>query len=488
MKNELTKTTLIYSNFESSLANGATFNTGVLDFASANRLRFCLRSDTVGLTYTFQTRADVAQPWTAPFDFVSNTIIELFSIVPNQRYYLITVTNNTGGPVTNVSMEVYQTFGSSDGATVAPLDVQPIAQTQGIFTQSVIRGLDRKGQFRSVIINEGGGLLAGDFGLEVARGFIPSYTSNTKFGRNPQINTNSTPEDLWNGSTLYSGFNSINNQNAQVFSGSASDTGALRTSGTVTASTSTTLTNSSATFITNGVAIGDVILNDSNGTHGFVTSINSQTQLTVFRWVDGISNVPKPEIGDTYRIAYATGTGAGVIRLVNALNSNYEKQIPKYVIMNGTSIVTVLGDFYRLSTARVIKSGSNQRNAGVITIRQAVTTANVFIQMPTLGATTIGVDTVPKGIQRVIKRLFFQISRANGSAGSATVSLNVREPGGNTFNSIRVFEPTTSVSIAKALVGGIVLQEGTDMKWTVDSVSDNGTVAVGEFEFYDIIV
>jgi hypothetical protein len=33
-------------------------------------------------------------------------------------------------------------------------------------------------------------------------------------------------------------------------------------------------------------------------------------------------------------------------------------------------------------------------------------------------------------------------------------------------------------------VGGVILKEGTDVKFTIEDVSDNGTVAEGSIEFF----
>ena len=132
----------------------------------------------------------------------------------------------------------------------------------------------------------------------------------------------------------------------------------------------------------------------------------------------------------------------------------------------------------------MILAGSAGANVGTIRIRQRTTTANIFAQMPAgKGQTTIASYTVPINKVAILKRIRCTITRANGSAGSATIELKVREPFG-AWRSIRVFELQTGATTEFVSEGGIVLQEGTDIKYTISSVSDNNTVAEGAFEFY----
>lgn len=187
--------------------------------------------------------------------------------------------------------------------------------------------------------------------------------------------------------------------------------------------------------------------------------------------------------GENYRIATSTGTGSAVFRIDQILNSNYESQTSKYVILNGTSVVIVNVDAMRCSRAKSIMSGSLGTSSGVVTIRQQVDTANIFAVVPTTGQTAIAAYTIPSGKIGVIKRLDASITRANGSAGSANINFNIREPYGS-WRAIRILDLQTGGDKDKDLVGGMVLTEGYDMKLTIESVSDNDTIASGEFEMF----
>lgn len=63
--------------------------------------------------------------------------------------------------------------------------------------------------------------------IAVASGLFQGYEVINKFGRNPSIDTNSVPEDVWNGGGVYTGFPTTGAEEFEVLSTSASDTGVL---------------------------------------------------------------------------------------------------------------------------------------------------------------------------------------------------------------------------------------------------------------------
>jgi hypothetical protein len=70
-----------------------------------------------------------------------------------------------------------------------------------------------------------------DYNIQLALGNIPNAYSVEKFGRNLDIDTGTVPEDVWNGSQLYTGFQVGAEAAAEVVSSSASDTGTVYITG-----------------------------------------------------------------------------------------------------------------------------------------------------------------------------------------------------------------------------------------------------------------
>lgn len=332
--------------------------------------------------------------------------------------------------------------------------------------------------------NAGGAHLTADFDTEVALDTVSRYDITTKFGRNPDVDSTTDPEDVWNGGSTYTGFNATADENIEIFSADANDTGTLVSSGTATGGSRTTIVDSAATFQTDSVAVGDLLINDTKATHGVIASVDSETQVTVHRMHGDHPNTVKLNVsGDSYRIANASGTGAAVVRMNQLLDEDFTQQDAAYAILNGTTGVTVTGDFARCPRASVILAGSGGTNAGAITIRQATTTANVFAVMPAgYGQTQIGAFTVSAGKLLVVRRVRCSIVRANGSAGSATILLMARRRG-EVFRAIRSFEIQTGAPTEFTAVGGDVLPPMTDVKFRVDQVSDSNTIIDAAIEY-----
>lgn len=331
--------------------------------------------------------------------------------------------------------------------------------------------------------NKGGALLTSEFGTEVSLGVVSNYSINTKFGRNGDIDTNSDPEDVWAGGGNYTGFNATGNENIEVLSSDADDQGSLVSSGTATGGSSTTIVDSGADFVSDGVAVGDVIVNDTVGAHGVITAVTATT-ITVFRMQDKGINPILNNNGDSYRVVNANDTGAALVRLDLLLDEDFAEQDPVYVILNGTSGVTVTGNYMRCSRASVILAGSSDGNEGTITVRQATSTSNVFAVMPSQNnQTTIGATTVPAGKVMLLKRIRAAITRANGSPGSATVMVKARRKG-EVFRAIRDFELQTGAAVEFTQIGADILPGGTDIKFRVEQVSDNNTIIDCAFEYF----
>jgi hypothetical protein len=158
-----------------------------------------------------------------------------------------------------------------------------------------------------------------------------------------------------------------------------------------------------------------------------------------------------------------TGTGAWTLRLFGR-DANYNTVIES-INLDGTSGVTTVNQFHRLSFAQVRLSGSAQRNVGTITMRHTSTTDNIFAIMPVgESRTKLGVYTVPANRSAIFKVYRGSVSNSTGSAARARLSIQTKEPATNTWEEKRsVWLKTTASTSEVRLEGGILLPTGTDV-------------------------
>lgn len=322
-----------------------------------------------------------------------------------------------------------------------------------------------------------------DFSLEVARGNIEGYTLYNKFGSNTDVDTGSTPEDIWGGAGVYTGFDATSGEAVGVRStggGSGNDAGTLVSSGTATGGSTTTLEDTGATFVTDGVAVGDIILNDTENFHGIVSAVTSETVLTVNFFDNGEPEVLEEfESGDSYRVATASGTGAAVVKLTRLLESDYAEYKSEYIIMNGSTEVDTVGtDYIRCSRALVVLAGTGGTVDGNNGIegRQTTTTANIFFNIASdTDQTLVACDTVPAGHTLYVTGISCKMARVNGSPGSAEVSFLVRGLHQNVFNAKINEYISNSDGFENSKDFILAIPEYSDYKWRVPEVSDNNT-------------
>ncbi|MGI9451952.1 MAG: hypothetical protein ACR2QH_15120 [Geminicoccaceae bacterium] len=238
-------------------------------------------------------------------------------------------------------------------------------------------------------------------GLTIPIGLVPGYTSGDKFGINPDVDTGTTPEDVWSSGGTYTGFPDGAAETVEVFSDNAADTSA--------------------------------------------------------------------------------GTGARTIRLIG-LDVDFNEQTED-VTLNGLTAVPTVNTWKRLSRAFILTAGSGGTNAGAITGRHTVTTANVFFSMPAGdGQTLVCCTTVPAGKTMLVKHAVMSIA-SNLASGAADLALRVREPGG-VFRKRRQFTVNAGGSTEVTYLSGVLIPEKSDLKMTVEAVSANNTSIAAELEFY----
>lgn len=321
-----------------------------------------------------------------------------------------------------------------------------------------------------------------DFYLEVKKGNVAGHSMVNKFGRNPDIDIASGFEAIWNGGGDYTGFDATAVEAIEVLSSSANDTGTLVSNGTATGGSATTLVDSGADFVSDGVAVGDLLINDTLIDHGVVTVV-AVTTLTVVRMRGASINAS----GNTYRVATPASTGVSVVRLDFLLDSNYA-ETSEYVILNGLTGVNTSRSFLRNSRIKCIKGGSNNSNVGTITSRQSVTTANIFAVLP-IGnnQTMIAAYTIPAGKRAFIMGWFATLSKKQTAFSNVRLIMRDLNELFQVKEELTVSSAGSSYFYRQYIALKEVIQERSDIKIMADSsANDNGMAAGFDIMLIDI--
>lgn len=178
----------------------------------------------------------------------------------------------------------------------------------------------------------------------------------------------------------------------------------------------------------------------------------------------------------------SAGTGARTIRIEGLRSNTSTEYETEDITLNGVTAVTSTNTWYRINRSWVLTAGNTGWNVGTITIRHSTTTANVFgtIQ-PTSNQSAMAVFTIPFGRTGFLNKYSVSFVRTSGAAGSGRIGIRVRENGG-VFRIRDLFEISTSAPLSSDLQGEpIELPALTDIKITVESVSDNNSAVSGSF-------
>lgn len=181
------------------------------------------------------------------------------------------------------------------------------------------------------------------------------------------------------------------------------------------------------------------------------------------------------------------GTGARTVVIGNLMDGNGNEMPEVTIELNGDTWVSLgVQTYSRSSRMRIKTVGATGNNEGEITLRHTTTTTNIFAVMPIgKGTTTIMAYTVPVGKTLVVQRGYISLSRASGAAGSANCTIRTREFMADApFVAVRDMEITNSSPYDFSNGGFFVFTERTDLKVTVESVSDNDTIIASEYEGY----
>ncbi len=173
------------------------------------------------------------------------------------------------------------------------------------------------------------------------------------------------------------------------------------------------------------------------------------------------------------------GDGARTVRVMNLLDAQGAVSPDVDVELDGANPVSLgaIPYFRGGSRIEVLTAGTDEDNAGTITLRHTTSTANIFAVMPIArNQTAIGAFTVPLGKTLFMDRATMSMTRAAAAAASAETTFRAR-PQGGVFNAI--FSPaiTTSQSWIFEDDGWIEFAALTDIKMRADSTTATVVIA-----------
>jgi len=182
------------------------------------------------------------------------------------------------------------------------------------------------------------------------------------------------------------------------------------------------------------------------------------------------------------------GDGARTVRIYGLKSPTSTEIETEDITLAGTTPVLTANTWWRIEVVEVITGGTLGSNQGDITVVGATSLLNYSFIESTFGLNTSTncVGTVPAGKKWILVRPRVSITRTNGSAGSATCNIQYRPNIADAVFRGIPLEVQTGQEINFTFEGGIVFDEGTDIKVRIEDVSDNTTIADVALEFYEI--
>ena len=141
---------ILVDEYEATLNDGSAMVSEWIDCATVDKFQFTGDASTSGLTATLESKSTSSGAVTSSSITYNDDTLYQISLAPRQRYMRFTWTNNTGSQVTDASLQVKLTYGSSDRMTVAPLNTTLSDTTQSGVTQSILKGKDSDGDYESI--------------------------------------------------------------------------------------------------------------------------------------------------------------------------------------------------------------------------------------------------------------------------------------------------------------------------------------------------
>lgn len=312
--------------------------------------------------------------------------------------------------------------------------------------------------------------------IELAAGNMPGYEFVHVEGKNPDIDTGSTPEDIWPNGGLY-----VPPTQARVHdiaSTSAEDSGTVVSSGTITEASLTKIIDSSADFSGDGVAVGDIVLNDNTQDHSLVTGVGD-TFLEVLPMHHGDIN----SVGENYRIVTADGTGAVVAHIKEGLDSNFDIK-SEFVVLNGTSDVETTNSYTRINLMHIHGAGSNKSNVGDITATAQTDSTVTAIIKADEGESRNAFYSVPRGYDAYVE-IHGHLNRST----SSTMELSLFQSlwaglltGSDGQKELGIFSGSSASPLVHPLASPLKITEYSDVWLRCTYISANNSIVTAGFD------
>lgn len=320
-------------------------------------------------------------------------------------------------------------------------------------------------------------------GMEIAKGHIPGHTCVLKYGENPDIDTASGFETIWDGGGTYLPPTVANGaQIHDVASTSANDAGSVESSGTATGGSATTLVDSAGTFVTDGVIATDTVVNDTTNAAGQVIAVIDETTLVVGGWFGANRGevFPNPASGDTYRIVRPSSTGASLLWLWG-LDANF-LEIEEYVVLNGTTNVPTTKEFARQFRSRVFGPGTSGAIGTITSTAQTDSTVSCQI-IDGNNQSLMSIFTVPSNTIAYVTKWWAALSKQQTTTATTRLRFGSLENVSYILQS-RSLQSAGSSEFIYDWEIPILVPGGTDIFVEANASSNDTAVASG----FDIIL
>jgi len=295
-----------------------------------------------------------------------------------------------------------------------------------------------------------------EFMLGIALGNVPEFAGVHVFGRNPDIDNLSVPEDMldaggvWAAPTVARIHNLVSSSASDVTGvGTLTLTGNAGDTQTVTIGAKVYTFQTTLTDVDGNVKIGAAA---TDSIDNLVAAINlaagAGTTYAASMAANAIDTVAAVGAGDTMSLydnsvnAIATtetlvsgswgaantvnGVGARTVRIWG-LKTWTKDEVTEDVNCNGVDTVATVNSYVMINRVKVLTYGTSGPNVGNVTLT-AITDATVTARvLATVGESQMAIYGVPSTRTLFMSRVYVQLFRSGGSAGEADVLLLINE-------------------------------------------------------------